>query len=206
MSFTWSVGINITSTILLETPVEAGGYGFLPKAIGYLYFTPIVGVIIGETFGHFFNDFLTRLYIRTHKGLFKPEARLTPIYIATLLMVPGLVLVGQALRKHLSYWAIVFGWGMYVVGVMVASVAITAYVLDAYPSASPEVAGLLNFSRVLGGFTVGYYQEPLGTAIGYNASFGIQAAIVGLALVIVVGLQRFGGMLRHRGGPVGWRT
>ena len=204
MSFTWSVGINITSTILLETPVVAGGYGFSPKAIGYLYFTPLISVVLGETFGHFFNDFLARRYIRAHNGLFKPEARLTPIYIATVFMIPGLVLVGQALHKHLNYWAIVFGWGMFVFGTMIASVALVAYVLDAYPSASPEVAGLLNFSRVLGGFTVGYYQEPLGDAIGYNASFGIQAAIVGLGLIIAICLQKFGGTLRHRGGPVDW--
>ena len=204
MTFTWSVGINITSTILLETPVADGGYGFRPKAIGFLYFTPIAGVFLGESFGHFFNDFLANRYIRKHNGMFKPEARLTPTYVATIFMVPGLVIVGQALLKHLSYWAIVFGWGMYVFGVMTASVAITAYVLDAYPTASPEVAGLLNFSRVLGGFTVGYYQSPLGGAIGYGSSFGIQAAIVALGLIFIICLQRFGRRLRHRGGPVAW--
>ena len=153
MVFTWSVGINITSTLLLETPEAEGGYGFSPTAIGYLYFTPIVGVILGEFFGHFFNDFVANRYIRTHNGHFKSEIRLTPTYLATLLMVPGLIMVGQALNKHLSYWVVVFGWGMYIFGVIIASVALSTYVLDSYPAASPEVAGLLNFARVLGGFT-----------------------------------------------------
>ncbi|MCJ1483012.1 hypothetical protein MMC06_003178, partial [Schaereria dolodes] len=155
LSFMWSVGINITSAILLQTPKEVGGYGLGNKAIGYVYFTPIVAVILGEAFGHFFNDFLANRYVRSHGGLFKSESRLSTIYIATVFMIPGLILVGQALQQHLSVGAIIMGWGMYVFGVMTASVAITAYALDSYPTASPEVSGFLNFARVLGGFTVG---------------------------------------------------
>jgi hypothetical protein len=147
MSFMWAVGINITSTILLETPVAAVGYGFLQKSVGYLYFTPLVAVALGEFFGHFFNDFIANRYVRKHNGVFKPEARLLTNYIAAAFMIPGLVIVGQTLEKHLSYAGIVMGWGMYVFGVMLATVAITAYALDSYGSASSEVAGLLNFAR-----------------------------------------------------------
>jgi hypothetical protein len=143
----WSVGINITSTILLETPVEGGGYGFGPKSIGFLYFTPIVATLIGETFGHFFNDFIANRYVRKHEGMFKPEARLVTNYVAAAFMIPGLIIVGLTLQKHLSFAGIIMGWGMYVFGVMLATVAITAYALDSYGSASSEVAGLLNFAR-----------------------------------------------------------
>jgi hypothetical protein len=147
MSFMWAVGINITSTILLETPREAGGYGFGPKAVGYLYFTPLVAVALGEAFGHFFNDFIANRYVRKHEGIFKPEARLVTNYIAAALMIPGLIIVGQTLEKHLSYAGIIMGWGIYVFGVMLATVAVTAYALDSYPTASSEVSGLLNFAR-----------------------------------------------------------
>ena len=91
---------------------------------------------------------------------------------------------------------------MYVFGVMIASVAITAYALDSYPTASPEVSGLLNFARVLGGFTVGYFQQPWGAKSGYGVSFGIQAAIVAIAMIILICLQRFGAALRVKGGHV----
>ena len=165
LSFMWSVGINITSTILFELPVEIGGYGFGPRAVGYLYFTPIVGVIIGESFGHFFNDFLARRYIKRHDGHFKPETRLWTNYISAALMIPGLVILGQALDHHWNYWVIVVGWCMYIVGVMTATVGITAYALDSYPSASGEVAGLLNVSRTIGGFAVGYFQAPVSSKI-----------------------------------------
>lgn len=147
MSFMWAVGINITSTILLQTPEIAGGYGFGPRAVGYLYFTPLVAVTLGEAFGHFFNDFIANRYVRKHEGIFKPEARLVTCYVAAAFMIPGLIVVGQTLEKHLSYVGIIFGWGMYVFGVMLATVAITAYCLDSYGSASSEVSGLLNFAR-----------------------------------------------------------
>ena len=91
---------------------------------------------------------------------------------------------------------------MYIFGVITASVAITAYALDSYPTASPEVSGLLNFSRVLGGFTVGYFQQPWGVKDGYDVSFGIQAAIVAVAVIIIICLQRFGGAMRIKGGHI----
>jgi hypothetical protein len=147
MSFMWAVGINITSTILLETPTVVGGYGFGPKSIGFLYFTPLVAVVLGEFFGHFFNDFVANRYVRKHNGIFKPEARLVTNYVAAAFMIPGLIIVGQTLQNHLSYAGIIMGWGMYTFGVMLATVATTAYLLDSYGSASSEVSGLLNLAR-----------------------------------------------------------
>lgn len=136
----WAVGINQTSAILLATPVKAGGYGFSEKSVGFLFFTPIVSAILGEAFGHYVNDFLVDWYVRKRGGIFKPEARLPPIYFAAFFVIPGLVLIGQSLQIHLTWIAIVFGWGMYVFGYMTMSVAITAYALDSYPSGSGEVS------------------------------------------------------------------
>ena len=117
-------------------------------------------------------------------------------------MIPGLIIVGQTLEKHLSYAGIIMGWGMYVFGVLLASVAITAYLLDSYPSASTEMAGFLNFARVIAGFSVGYFQAPWGAKDGYGLSFGIQAIIVACAVLIIAFLQKFGGTLRTKAGPV----
>ncbi|KAK6532487.1 hypothetical protein TWF281_006676 [Arthrobotrys megalospora] len=202
LSFMWAVGINITTSILFETPMEAGGYGFGAKSVGYLYFTPLVAVGIGEIFGHFFNDFIAARYIKKNNGVFEPECRLTTNYISALFMIPGLIIVGFGLAKHLHYMSLVMGWGMYVFGVMTASVAITAYALDSYPTASGEVSSFLNFARVLGGFSVGYFQQPWGAASGYDVSFGVQAAIVAAALGVLLTLHIFGKRMRVWGGPL----
>jgi hypothetical protein len=94
------------------------------------------------------------------------------------------------------------GWGMYVFGVMIASVAITAYALDCYPTGFGEVSAFVNFSRVASGFSVGYFQQPWGAASGLGLLFGIQAVIVALATGILTCLYLFGERLRLRGGPL----
>ena len=198
----WGVGINQTSSILFATPVKVGGYGFSETSVGYLFFTPIVAVILGEIFGHFVNDQLADRYIKAHGGVFKPEARLPPIYFAAFFAVAGLVIIGQALQKHLSWVAIVFGWGMYVFGYMVMSVAITAYALDSYPTGSGEVSSLINFARLIGGFSVGYFQLAWGLKSGFDVSFGVQAALVAAAVMIIPFLHFYGPRLRAKGGAL----
>jgi hypothetical protein len=202
MSFMWAVGINIETSILFTVPKSEGGYGFGAKALGAICLTPAVGIILGEAFGHLFNDFIANRYIRKHEGIFMPEARLVANYIGAIFMIPGLILIGQSLEHTLQYGAVIMGWGMYIFGVMIASVAITAYCLDAYPDGSGEVNCFLNFARTIGGFSVGYFQQPWGEKIGYGASFGTQAAIVAAALIILGYLHKFGPPLREQGGRV----
>jgi hypothetical protein len=49
-------------------------------------------------------------------------------YISSFFMIPGLILLGQALEQHFNYGVIIIGWGMYVFGVMTASVAVRAFI------------------------------------------------------------------------------
>jgi phage shock protein PspC (stress-responsive transcriptional regulator) len=49
---------------------------------------------------------------------------------------------------------------------------------------------------------VGYFQMPWGVKSGFALSFGIQAIIVAVAIVIIIILQMYGGKLRAKGGPV----
>lgn len=76
MVFGWAIGINVTASILFAAPREAGGYGYSYTSLGYLYFTPIVGIFLAELVGHYANDWLQKWYIGRHKGVFEPEARL----------------------------------------------------------------------------------------------------------------------------------
>ena len=202
MIFMWSVGINVTSSILLETPIEEGGYGFGPKAVGFMFFTPILAILIGEVFGHFFNDYIATRYVKKHQGIFVPEVRLRTNYIGLFLMVPGLVLVGQTLQHHFHWVGIVFGWGLFQVGVMLVSVATVAYVLDCYPTASGEVSALINLGRVGSGFSVGYFQFEWGIKQGFDVSFGLQGVVVVGAFILIAILQKYGARLRAWAGPI----
>lgn len=202
MTFMWTVGINITSPILLQTPVKAGGYGFGPTSLGYIYFIPIVGIIIGGLFGHWFNDYMAARYIKRHHGVFVPEARLWTPYIGAALMIPGLVLVGQTLHSHLHWVGLIFGWGMAQVGIMLISVAIVTFALNCYPNAPVEVSALINLGRVAAGFSVGYFQQAWGQLQGYNVTFGLQAVVVAGSFGLLFCIQYFGARIRAWSGPV----
>ncbi|KAI5856378.1 hypothetical protein BZA05DRAFT_388308 [Tricharina praecox] len=58
MTYMWTVGRNGTLISYLVPPVSKGGYGFDTVGLGLIYFAPIVAMILGELFGHFFNDAL----------------------------------------------------------------------------------------------------------------------------------------------------
>jgi MFS family permease len=190
--FMWNIGINQSSAILLEIPQALGGYGLSARAIGYIYFAPIVATIIGEVFGHFYNDYLVRRHMKRHNNVFAPGVRLWATYPMAVIMIPGLVLVGQTLDKHLHWVGIVFGWGMYQGGVMVVSVAVVAFIFDCYPERPSEVSALINFGRAPFGFVVGYFQADWGAKQGFDVSFGLQAVVTVVCFATIAIVQRWG--------------
>jgi hypothetical protein len=111
----------------------------------------------------------------------------------------GLIVLGFALEQHLNYGVVVVGWGLFTFGIMTTSVAVTTYAIDAYPMAPGEVSGFINFMRVIGGFSVGYFQQPWGVKMGFDVSFGIQAATIGVAMVAFGCSHFFGKKLRAKG-------
>ena len=181
-------------------------YNFGPKQIGYFYFTPIVAALLGETVGHWLHDFIAKTYITRHKGHFEPEVRLTAIWISTPFMVAGLVLLGFCLENAYHYMLTSFAWGIYVFGIMITTVALTAYNLDSYPEGSGEVAAWINFARTLGGFVISYFQVKWANSMGTEKSFGIQAGICVFAFLLIIGLQVFGKRLRILGGKLNFHT
>lgn len=201
LTFAWVVGINTTLSIFL-----APLYGFGPLQIGYFYFTPVVAVLLGELTGHWLHDALARRYVGTHRGRFEPEVRLRAIFLSLPLMVAGLVLVGQALQGGWHYMALSVSWGLYVYGIMITTVALSAYCLDCYPEASGEVSAHLNNARTLGGFVISYFQVTWANAQGTRISFGVQAAVVTAAFAIILVLVAFGKKMRVWAGPLNFAT
>ena len=119
--FGWSVGINTTLSIFLS-PL----YGFGVKQIGFFYFTPVVAGLLGEIAGHWLHDIIAKQYIRRHHGHFEPEVRLRAIYVSTPCLITGLVVLGFSLEREWHYMCTSVGWGLYVFGIMVTTVAVNA--------------------------------------------------------------------------------
>ena len=116
-------------------------------------------------------------------------------YIAVPLYVCGFLALGTGFQKHDSVGAVVIGWGIAEVATMVNTVAVCAslydvrstrevsrsissdaYLNDCFPKNHGEISALLHVSRVLGGFSVAYFQVPWATKHGALQTFGCEAA------------------------------
>ncbi|KAH9896672.1 MFS general substrate transporter [Cubamyces lactineus] len=198
MVFGFSIGINTTNAVFLGSPPPLG-YGFSQFGIAGAYGTPIVAVLIGEVLGRYFNDWVMNFCIRRNGGVFIAESRLWTCYIAMPLYICGFVVLGASFQMHLSVGALVMGWGIAEVAVMINTVAVYAYCNDCFPKMQGEISALINLARTLGGFSVAYFQVPWATKNGALQTFGVEAAIVvALFLLIVPTLQLKGGVLRER--------
>ncbi|KAI5458352.1 major facilitator superfamily domain-containing protein [Mariannaea sp. PMI_226] len=202
LALSWIFGIAQCIIILLSTPEQSGGYGLSGNPLSYFYFAPLVGLIVGEVFGHWFIDFSTKGFIRKNQGIFKPEARIFPIYLSTFFTTGGLILVGQALEEHLSEIAVASGWAIYNVGAILEAVGTNTYLIDTYPYAAAEIASILNLLRLIGGFASSYNQMKWGAKVGYAASFGTQAGLVVFSTAIMVVLHYYGPRLRLKSGLI----
>jgi hypothetical protein len=65
-----------------------------------------------------------------------------------------------------------------------------AYCSDLLPDRQGELSAILNWARVLGGFSVAYYQVPWAERAGALQVFGVEAAIVvGITALVIPALQ-----------------
>jgi len=195
--FGFDIGVNVTNAVFLGTPAPLG-FGLSQDGIAGMYATPLVAVIIGEIIGHFLNDAIMRITTRRNGGVFEAESRLWACYVAVPLYVCGFVVLGVALKEHNSIPALVIGWGLLVAAVMMNTVAVYAYTNDCFPKFQGEISALQNLSRVLGGFSVAYFQVPWATKHGALQTLGCEAAIVlGLFVLIIPTIQLTGRTLRR---------
>lgn len=131
-----------------------------------------------------------------------PEARLIIIYVATVLMAIALVIIGLCIQFQWHYMVLAVFCTMEAGATVIATTAVHAYYLDAYPEASGEVGQLGTFARGLGGFMSTYIQLPWLAREGPGRVYGIQASVVVAAAGVVLFLQLFGQRIRAAQGPV----
>ncbi|KAI7950492.1 hypothetical protein MJO29_009166 [Puccinia striiformis f. sp. tritici] len=173
--FGFAIGINVTNVVFTSSPPPLG-YGVSQVIVASLYATPVVAVFLGEVTGRYLNDKTVSYLTSRNRGVFEPEMRLWTLYLGIPLIVVGFVVLGGAFEHKWNLVAVVFGWGMAEVGIMITTVAT---------------------SRVLGGFAVPYFQIEWASKKGALQSFGCEAAIqAGLFLLIVPLVQIKGDSLR----------
>ena len=179
-------------------------YQCADRASGFFNFAPIVGVLLGALISYALQAAVQRS--KRHFGHIETEARLLPIWFATLLMVVGIVMVGVCLQRRYPVIVLAVVWALYISGIMIVTTSVNAYCLESYPEASGEVAAWINEGRILGGFVVNYFELKWIKKMGAVTALGIQAAIVVAAFGIIVVLQIYGPRLRKWQGPMNFTT
>ncbi|KAF9220734.1 MFS general substrate transporter [Gyrodon lividus] len=193
--FGFSVGLNVTNVVFLGTPAPVG-FGFSEFIVAGTYATPMVAVVIGEVIGRYANDWIMNASVRRNWGIFEAENRLWVCYIAMPLYLCGFLVLGAGIQ-YLNMTALVLGWGLAEVAVMINTVAIYAYCNDCFPQRQGEISALINLARTLGGFSVAYFQVPWATKSGGLEVMGVEAGLViGLFLLAVPLVQYRGGYFR----------
>ncbi|KAJ9502160.1 hypothetical protein H2202_002224 [Exophiala xenobiotica] len=197
LTFAWSIGLNTTLTLFLAPPPPEG-YGYSSLTIALFYISPMIAAVVGELFGHWFNDFIANRHIRASGGTYEPEVRLWTVYISTAFLIGGLVFYGFGIERHMQWIALIMAWAMYSFGIVTATVAITAYGLDIFPHHGVEAAAIINMFRTSGGFIVNYFQVDWALKSGGVVSFGTEAGIVAAAFLLVVAVQLLGSKSRAK--------
>ena len=107
-------------------------------------------------------DIIAKVWARYHDGVIEPENRLVILWLILPVKLIGYNLIGATLHHApmWSWWVLAIGWAMHNFATIVTTAAVGAYLLDSYPEAAGECAAWINFARTLGGFIVGYVQDP----------------------------------------------
>jgi len=104
-------------------------YSFSPAAEAASWTAPMVGAVVGELWGRWFNDFLCNQYVKRHHGMYVLENRLWGTYAPALAAFVSLVLYGQSLQHTLHWGVLVVAWGLVAFGMVAGTTAVTAYAL-----------------------------------------------------------------------------
>ncbi|KAK4888847.1 hypothetical protein LTR27_012308 [Elasticomyces elasticus] len=197
INFAWVIGVNATTSVWLSTL-----YGFNGKSLGLFYLAGIVGTVIGEVAGHWLHDGIATYFSQRQGGRIDAEVRLYAAYLASGIMIVAVVVLGFALQNVWHYMVVAVCYGTQVVGIMIATTAVNAYLLDSYPEGSGEVGAWIVFGRTFGGFMATLIEIPWVTKTGAARVFGVQAGTIAAAVLILVFLQIFGKRLRKAQGAM----
>ncbi|PGH27551.1 hypothetical protein AJ80_00792 [Polytolypa hystricis UAMH7299] len=190
----WSVGLTVTITQYMKP----APYHFSSTAIAFLYLSPLIGGILGEAYGHFFNDWLQNRYMRKHNGTHEPENRLWGTWFPTILGSAALIVFGQVLQSHLHWVGIALSWAAYSFSGLAQTVAVSGHILDSFPHHAALASSWINFWRTFAAFSVVYFQARWVKHSGPSVVFNVESAICAAAFTGVIVTQKWGRRWRTR--------
>ena len=191
LTFGFAVAVNTLLAVFLQSPLEAGGYGFTPTQNALFTFGQWVGIGVAFCHDAAFNDRVPLWACRRFgRGVWKPEFRLYPLLITPLVLLPtGLGLFGASLKYHLHFMVLALGDFTIIFAEHVLAPVIINYVVEGFTHHAAEVTAVLNFYRFVLGIIIPFFINEWEAAVfGPGWVFGMMAffTLLGFAATIVL--------------------
>ena len=129
----YSISFGIGSVLFAVTGAAAFGsvYHFNTAQIGLcIGLSTFIGTLLGEISAGPVSDRILYLYMKTHNGQTKPEARLQAMWPGFFLLPVGVIIEGVCLQYKTHWAGPVMGIGIAAVGLQIVSTNTFAYVTD----------------------------------------------------------------------------
>jgi MFS family permease len=152
----WLAVLGTTVALIFAPPP----YLFSNSAIGLVWFSPLIGSLIGAYFSGPLNDRLTVYLSNRNRGWREPEYRLWAFIPAAFIMPGGLIIYGATAAHGLPWIVPVVGMGLVGFGLSVGGTVTMSYILDSYKEIDTQVVTTIILIRNI---------------IGFGISFGIQS-------------------------------
>jgi MFS family permease len=128
----------VAQSYVMAQIFQAPPYLLSPAGVGYLSLGPFLGGLLGSVLIGVTFDPLIKWCAKKNNGVYEPEYRLLPM-IPSVTIVIGLCLFGHFAQQGSSFYITAFFHGMDLFGIVIACIAASSYVLDAYRDISSEV-------------------------------------------------------------------
>ncbi|PWN17757.1 MFS general substrate transporter [Microstroma glucosiphilum] len=200
--FGWGVGF----TILIPQSVARPPYLFSGMILACCYIPFLVGSLLGKILGGVGSDWTMAFMARRSGGVRQPEHRIWNLFPGVILSFIGLMVYGFGFGHYMAWWVpVVFGVGIYYIGVVSLTGAIQAYLSDTAPAVGIASVQVYNFFKTVWSFGIPFWIAELvgleSWAMGDGSMMvtgNVAEAVIVLVfgLLLCVGLILFGKKLR----------
>ena len=176
VDFGWLVATNTLLSVFLQTPQDAGGYGFTAAQTASFTFSQWVGVLSALMYGVLVNDRLPIAISERRGHSWKPEYRLYPLLLPSVFLLPvGLGLFGASLQYHLHYMVLALATFLIVFSVNTLTPVMINYVVESFTGYAAEATTIMTFYRLILGLLVPFFVEEWEERITVGWTFGMMA-------------------------------
>ncbi|KAL9131628.1 MAG: hypothetical protein Q9217_000516 [Psora testacea] len=184
--------INAYCTILFATigTVFEDEYNFSVGEGGLAYFGLTIGFVIGQISVGAFSDSYVKKMKAKHDGQIKPEDRLPPLILGSLLLPSGFLWYGWATQEHTHWIVPILGSALVGIASMFSYLPVQLYLVDTYTVFAASAIASNSVVRSICAALVPLGAGPLYNRLGYGWGNSVLAFIslgfVPIALVLLI--------------------